>query len=350
MQGVDYIRETNLDPQQSEVIRMMTEGIRSIDQIIIGLLQATALPSVELALHSMREAIESALQELQERLIVQHIEVVRQIDPNLPLVLLDRARMKTALVHVLQNAMQAMPDGGTLGIRCAPERLLEPGSGVGIRTSDRFAIGQTIVRCAISDTGPGIPESQRAMLFEPFVTTKPSGWGLGLAVARSIVKAHGGEIAIQTAEQGGTCAVLSFPLAPEAKTQNKKRVLLIDDDIALSKMMQLNLERCGEFEVTTVFLGNSGIERAIAQDYDLVITDFQLPDINGDAVLSAIKAKKPKLPVLLFSIYHDLSAPISPEMKARADGLLKKPIDHKQLYSAIEEALKKAARGDSSVE
>ena len=77
-------------------------------------------------------------------------------------------------------------------------------------------VHRRVARIDVADSGPGIPAEVLPRVFEPFFTTKATGTGLGLAVVRSIVESHGGEIAIQSASGAGTTASISLPLAPEA--------------------------------------------------------------------------------------------------------------------------------------
>jgi two-component system sensor histidine kinase HydH len=107
------------------------------------------------------------------------------------LVAMDPARVKQALLNLLLNAVQASPDGSpvTVAVRSGP-------GGIEFRVTDR---------------GAGVPPAAAARLFEPFVTTKPGGTGLGLPVARQIAEAHGGRLSLEPAEGGGTTARLALP-------------------------------------------------------------------------------------------------------------------------------------------
>ena len=119
----------------------------------------------------------------------------------------------------------------------------------------------------------------------------------------------------------------------------KKKILLIDDEKELCKMVKLNLESTGEFEVTTVYSGEEGIERTKEMQFDLVMTDYSMPGMDGKAVLDTLKATKPLLPIILFSVYHDDSSTITSSTKTKADGLISKPFGHKELYNKIKEVL-----------
>ena len=125
----------------------------------------------------------------------------------------------------------------------------------------------------------------------------------------------------------------------------RKKVLIIDDEPDLCKVMKLNLESTGEFEVATAVSGEEGLGRVKEEEFDLLITDFQMPGMNGIEVVEKVKKLKPRLPVLLFSIYHDDDVTISPAVKSRADGVISKPFNHEQLYRANKKALSKAGEG-----
>lgn len=122
---------------------------------------------------------------------------------------------------------------------------------------------------------------------------------------------------------------------------DKKKVLIVDDEEELCLLVKHNLEHTGEFKVSTAFSGKEGIEAVKKTDFDLVITDFKMPDMDGEQVLNVIKKSNPELPVILFSIYHDDCASIDASVKNKADGLICKPIDQKQLYKVIKDALAK---------
>ncbi|HET8541333.1 MAG TPA: GAF domain-containing protein [Anaeromyxobacter sp.] len=120
------------------------------------------------------------------------IDVARELDPALPAVPMDPRLVRQAVLNVVVNAVQAMPEGGRITLRTRAEReeaVLE-----------------------VEDTGPGIPDEVRARIFEPFFTTKASGTGLGLAVVRRIVEGHGGTVVVRSRPGEGTLFALRFPL------------------------------------------------------------------------------------------------------------------------------------------
>ena len=113
---------------------------------------------------------------------------------RVPPALFDEAQLRQAMLNLLRNAREAMPNGGTIDVTVRAE-----GMSVVIRVEDR---------------GAGIPDEIRSRVFDPFFSTKGEGTGLGLAITRQIVEAHGGELACDAREGGGTTFRLALPIAP----------------------------------------------------------------------------------------------------------------------------------------
>jgi DNA-binding NtrC family response regulator len=126
---------------------------------------------------------------------------------------------------------------------------------------------------------------------------------------------------------------------------SKRRILVIDDEIDLCKIVKLNLERTQEFEVVMAFSGEDGIREAQASEFDLVITDFNLPGINGGAVVTAMKAMKPDSPVVLCTVYYDDPDTIGPDVLKKVDGVITKPCTHDEMYRVVKSALERGRRG-----
>jgi len=119
----------------------------------------------------------------------------------------------------------------------------------------------------------------------------------------------------------------------------KKRILIIDDEEDICEIMKLNLESTGEFTVDTSKTGEEGVEMAKMSSYDLVITDFYMPGMDGGEVIDELRAVRPDMPVLLFSIYHDDVSTLATAVKSKADGIIVKPIKHEELHKMIKDAL-----------
>ena len=105
----------------------------------------------------------------------------------------DRDQLRQVFLNLAQNAFQAMPNGGVLGVEVGQD-------------------GER-VKIAIADSGPGVPEAEQELIFLPFVSTKTDGLGLGLPIVRRIVEAHGGSVSCQAGVGGGTAFTVRLPLA-----------------------------------------------------------------------------------------------------------------------------------------
>jgi signal transduction histidine kinase len=130
------------------------------------------------------------------------ITVSRTVEEGLPPVAVDPQLLHVALTNLFTNAVQAMPDGGTLTTKLEPDTHG----------------GAPHARLTISDTGHGMAPEVRARIFEPFFTTRASGTGLGLAIVRRIVDSHHGEVAVQSTVGQGTTFTVWLPFAPEPVT------------------------------------------------------------------------------------------------------------------------------------
>lgn len=146
-----------------------------------------------------REAVETTLEMLGKYLPERRVTVEKELEAGLPAARADASQLRQVLLNLIINAVEAMPDGGELTIGANLNRD-DPG----------------YVTFVVGDTGAGIPEPDLARIFDPFYTTKPTGTGLGLAVAHRIVDAHGGFIEVESGPGQGTTFRVSLPVARRA--------------------------------------------------------------------------------------------------------------------------------------
>lgn len=139
---------------------------------------------------TLREIVSFARPEMERA----GLEIELEIDDDVPPALFDEGQIRQAVLNVLRNAREAMSDGGKIDVYLRAE-------------------GMSIV-VGVDDRGSGIPEDVRARIFDPFFSTKGEGTGLGLAITRQIVEAHGGTIAVEPREGGGTSFRILLPIAP----------------------------------------------------------------------------------------------------------------------------------------
>lgn len=146
---------------------------------------------LDLTAGSLNDRVERVLTLFTPQANEQGVEILRFLDPELPLVMLDEQTLEAALVNLVKNAIEAMPDGGELTVRT---RLTRSG-----------------VALDLIDTGHGMDQTTAMNMFEAFYSTKDGGSGLGLPTARKGIEAHGGRIDVQSAVDRGTQFTLEFP-------------------------------------------------------------------------------------------------------------------------------------------
>jgi PAS domain S-box-containing protein len=209
------------------------------------------------------------------------------------------------------------------------------------------------LRLIISDTGGGIPDDVLDRIFDPFFTTKPTGkgTGMGLAVVHGIVKSLGGEIMVNSQEGVGSTFTILLPIydtmtVPPNETERKKlppgteRILLVDDEKAITHSMQTLLEGLG-YRVQVFNRSSSALEEFMAHPdhFDIVITDYTMPKMTGDALAREIRRVRPQIPLILCSGYMAAKDKLDELLPIE---FLKKPVTAQQLSNAVRQALDKS--------
>jgi PAS domain S-box-containing protein len=227
------------------------------------------------------------------------IDVRLELGDNLPAIAAVESQVRDALVNLVFNAVDAMPQGGPLTFRTR----LADGS------------GRQIVQLEVIDAGIGMDEDTRRRCLEPFFTTKGTrGTGLGLAMVYGVAQRHNANLEIESEPGKGTLVRMSFAAAHEpvvVSTGGQKtavgpmRILIIDDDPLLLKSLRDTLESEGH-DVTAASSGQTGINafvesHAAGSPFPLVITDLGMPHVDGRKVAATIKSSVPKTIVLMLT-------------------------------------------------
>lgn len=279
------------------------------------------------------------------------VDLCVKMDPQTPPVLADPTQIEQALINLCTNAIHAMVDHhGTITVELGHSLHADQPGVVERRSGAR---GRH-VRLAVHDTGSGIDADTLPRVFEPFFTTKPvgQGTGLGLAVVHGIMRTHHGTVDVRSVPNAGSVFTLYFPVsdvpvAPVAPPPPKrervqgqgKHVMYVDDDQALVFLVERVLKRRG-FRVSTFTDPRvaSATLRQRPMDYDLLVTDYNMPGFSGVDLLREVRQIRPDLPVALASGY------ITPEIEksALAEGakaLIHKPNDVDELCETVQRLL-----------
>jgi PAS domain S-box-containing protein len=281
------------------------------------------------------------------RMIGEHIAIAAQAAPEPAWIVADPGQVEQVLVNLAVNARDAMPAGGTLTIRTGTVQAAGPPGAPPLRH----------VRLSVTDTGQGMDEATQARIFEPFFTTKPAGLGtgLGLSTVYGIVQQAGGTLRCISSPGAGTTFQIQFPFAApgaaadghdpaggEDARPGSETILLVEDDAALRKLAVRILEKAG-YAVLAASEGAAALQAAAAHKgfIDLLVTDMVMPGMSGRALADALKARRPRMRVLLMSGYSD-DERLRPDTLAGETRFLQKPFTVEGLAAAVREVLDQA--------
>jgi PAS domain S-box-containing protein len=270
----------------------------------------------------------------QQRGIV--IDLKLELGQNLPPVAGIESELREALINLVFNAVDAMPEGGTLTIRTKA-------------TAGPASMQQVDVE--VADSGMGMEEETRRRCLEPFFTTKGErGTGLGLAMVYGVTRRHNADIELESAVGHGTTVRLRFPVAVSSTVDAQSvtaqsmpprlRILSVDDDPLLIKSLRDALEADGH-AVVTANGGQAGIDafrEAEERDerFAVVITDLGMPYVDGRKVASAVKNDSPSTPVILLTGWGQRLV-AEGDVPPHVDRVLNKPPKLKELRAALAE-------------
>ena len=265
------------------------------------------------------------------------VTIETECPPDCPAVLADRRQLETSLLNLAANAREAMNGVGVLTLRA---RADTPAEAEASRYRAHLSPGE-YVRIEIEDTGHGMDAEVRARAAEPFFSTKPRGQGagLGLSMARGFADQSGGGLRIDSEPGKGASIALWLPVAPPAEIETppeapagRGRLLLVDDDPLVRELVGEQL-RCAGFSVTTCGEGRTAIERLDSGlPFDLLLTDFAMPEMNGVSLAHEARKRRPNLPVVVLTGYTSEAA----DAAGDADfALLRKPIDSVALIGRV---------------
>jgi len=244
----------------------------------------------------------------------------------------DATQIQQIVMNLCTNAWHALPAGrGRIDVGLAVEDVVSAAQADAASTWPAALADGPRAHLWIADNGSGMDETTRARVFEPFFTTKQvgHGTGLGLAVVHGIVSVHGGAIHVESAPGVGSRFDLWFPLqdtpgeavesqhgALDAPPGTGQHVLCVDDDPAMVLMVDGLLRRAG-YKVTTFEQPAAALARVRADPgaFDIVVTDFNMPEMNGMELAGAIARAAPRLPVIITSGF------ISDDMRQEAGEL-----------------------------
>ncbi|MEH3021789.1 MAG: PAS domain S-box protein [Pseudomonas oryzihabitans] len=257
-----------------------------------------------------------SLEELFQRTLGERISLRSSLAPDLPPARTDTNQLENALLNLVINARDAMPEGGRLVL----ETALDP---LGELAAEHELPAGDYVRLTIADTGSGMPAEVVDRAFDPFFTTKPigQGTGLGLSMLYGFIKQSGGHVSLESAPGAGTRVSLWLPCAepaiqaaanaPQAAIAQSRgeRLLLVEDDVSVRLLLREMLTELG-YRVRTAATASAALSLVDGElRCDLLITDVGLPDLDGGELAARLRERWPNLPVLFVSGHAERPTP-----------------------------------------
>lgn len=339
--------EKNLSAQSRDGLVVVGHAIEDVSNTVARLREFYRQKEPQLALSSLRlnRTVEQVIDLTRARWFDMPqrrgavVELRRDLQPSLPPVMAIESEIREALINLVFNAVDAMPDGGMLTLRTRT---------IARRRRDHGAEADEFVAVEVEDTGIGMDEETQRRCLEPFFTTKGErGTGLGLAMVYGIARRHGADLEIDSALGRGTTVRLVFAAAAAPTTSNLAatigrpaclRLLIVDDDPLLLKSLRDILEADGH-TVATANGGEAGINAfrtAVSErlPFAAVITDLGMPYVDGRKVSSAVKEMSPTTPVILLTGWGQRLVE-EVEIPPHVDRVLSKPPKLRELRDAL---------------
>ncbi len=282
------------------------------------------------------------------RIIGEHIELSVHTEDSPASVRVDRSQLEQAIMNLVVNAHDAMPDGGSLRLETATIEHRD-GAAAGTITPGPY------VKLTVSDTGVGMDAATRLRVFEPFFTTKEvgRGTGLGLSMTYGFVTKSGGSIDVASAPGTGTTVTILLPrvavlpavsrdeTGSGSHPRGTETILVAEDDEAVRALVLRILRQCG-YTVLEAADGREALD--LAQEYpgriDLLVTDVVMPGMSGVELADGLGRIRPRLAVLYVSGYAEETRP-QREVVRRGGMLLSKPVRPEELARAVRHVLER---------
>ncbi|HEX8708238.1 MAG TPA: ATP-binding protein [Pyrinomonadaceae bacterium] len=260
-----------------------------------------------------------------------HINLDLQLRSN-ALIMGDESELREVLVNMVFNAVDAMPEGGTLTLSAHE--------------------ANSMIVLSVIDTGTGMSEEVRSRIFDPFFTTKgKTGMGLGLAVGYGIIRRHEGTVEVESEPGRGTTFRIKLPIArgavkapptgelPALAAVNpqlkKTRILVVDDEEYVRDLLRDILEKEG-CQVVVAEGGREALSLFEQSQFDAIFTDVGMPEMSGWELASAIRALNSSIPLAVITGWGEAVG--SNEQKAaQVDWVVAKPFDTPQIIGIARE-------------
>lgn len=322
-------------------IKRISSAADRCARIVKSFLSMARQKPAQLTRTDVAQVIETALDVAGYGLRSAGATVEVAVDEDAPAVMADEDQLTQVFANLIVNAEAVLSEFGEAG-RLVISIAKDGDHGVEIR---------------FADNGPGIPEAIRRRIFEPFFTTKRvgEGTGIGLAFCHRVIVAHDGRISATTSPEGGACFVINLPAAsetdpasaaPEESKVSTGVILVVDDEPDVLELIAHMLRRDGH-AVHTAPDAETAL-RQLPGEFDLLLSDLNMPGMGGRALLQAINDEWPALAERVAFITGDTVSPESHKfLEETARPVLEKPVAPDELRKLVAQFIPAANKGAS---
>ena len=281
------LKQAQLKEEELEMVNKIELSALGAKKVIGSLLGFSKQNKPELNLIDINNTIKKVISLLKYKFESSNLRLETDLQDEMSLTMADENQMEQVFLNILNNSIQAIENK------------------VGIISIRSFKKGETIF-IQFTDNGLGIKEENLKRIFDPFFTTKQQGkgTGLGLSVCYGIIQNHNGKIYADSIEGEKTTFTIELPVKQNKAVKSKedtknepekaikgKRILIIDDDQIIRELMEIILKK--DHQVESVNSGEIALQRIKETNYDLIITDLRMPEIDGFKIYHWIKENKP---------------------------------------------------------
>jgi PAS domain S-box-containing protein len=326
----------DLDTKTRDDLKKINRESERAGKIVRNLLTFARMRLPEKKPVDVHAVLHTVLELREHDLRVANVRVVRNFAQNLPKTYGDPTHLEQVFMNLVSNAVHAM-------------QLIK---GQRVLTVATFATDKHI-RVSIADTGPGISEEMQRKIFEPFFTTKApgAGTGLGLSISYSIIQDHKGKIYCHSEPNLGTTFIIELPIATEQVREEPetaaparlrpagvatRRVLIIDDEPGIVDVLKEVLVSNG-YEIETATDGEQALECLANGEYDLILSDLRMPNLDGESLYAQLKNQQPELAKRIVFVTGDTISPQARQfLESTGNRWISKPFTVQEIEAIVD--------------
>ncbi|MEI4505206.1 response regulator [Sphingopyxis sp. CCNWLW253] len=335
--SLDILRTKITEPRLQKLLDGALQSSERARTLVARLLAFARRQNLETLPVDVKELI-AGMEELVHRSIGPTIDLSVDLAVDVPAAMVDPHQLELAILNLVVNARDAMPDGGRLAI--SVDRWEAAGD-------DGILPGGTYVRIAVGDSGAGMDAETLARAVEPFYSTKGvgKGTGLGLSMVHGLAAQSGGRLSLHSKAGSGTVAEILLPAASSEALSHVSpaeaplletaplRILLVDDEEIVREGTAAMLEEMGHL-VTQAAAGAQALGQIRSQPFDIIVTDYLMPSMSGLELAREARRVRADIPVLMITGFADLAEDTASEVLR-----LPKPFRAAEMARAIHDAM-----------